>query len=111
MRVDYKLTHHDNPALVWCETETYYEVENLTTAAEQFTETIWLASPPAGIATPRCPITLAEARIPDREGYKYVASDIELVPRDQGHSWHKTVSIPGRKTARFWSTTTQILLA
>jgi hypothetical protein len=108
MVVRYKLTPHTDQNFICCETETEFQMENLTAHPHEFDQNVWVSRSPAGVNDPQFPILFIKAQLAG-DGYEHMAREIELEERDHDRGWHRSIRIPPKATAHFWSTTQQIL--
>jgi hypothetical protein len=109
MQLTYKISRSDDDGYISCETETYFEIENLTNRTQPFTNALWLSDPPLGARRPPFPISYVKAKVPKSKGYEHDAEHIKLTSRDRGILWEGLVTIPAHEKAEFWSTTHQTL--
>jgi len=107
MSVYYRLKGSREDGFLYCDTETEFEMENLTSHPQSFEHHVWVGRAPHGGKDPEYPITFVKAEAQD--SYEYSAGEFELQERDHERGWHQSVKIAPRGTARFWSTTHQIL--
>lgn len=107
MSVYYRLKGSREDGFLYCDTETEFEMENLTSHPQSFEHNVWVGRAPHGCKEPEHPILFVKAEA--QESYEYTDKDLELEERDQERGWRCRVKLAPRGTARFWATTRQIL--
>jgi hypothetical protein len=107
MSVYYRLKGSREDGSLHCDTETEFEMENLTSHPQSFEHNVWISRAPHGGIDPEHPILFVKAEA--QTSYEYDATQIELEERDHERGWHRSVKLAPRGSARFWATTRQIL--